>query len=292
MTALPTNFHVTTSQGSPQPTPDMPIPAPILITPNAQGLTAPPFPLNHARILYRNELFTSLSVTATSGTDPLNAIKPNTYEAFTFTGNTELVATLSANQQVDTICIGAHNLGDDGGTVTVSIDDNESDPVTVSDSIAVTDNTPIMFHFPAEYSAKRVIVSFTASTANEKRIAYISAGVSLQMQRPFFSGHNPINNADVTSYYNNRTQSGNIIGQEVRRLGFKTAASWKNLDDGWYRNYIPAFKESSKTLPFFFAWNLLEYPQDVGFCRISEDISAPYSGVRNLRTLDINLLGV
>jgi len=112
------------------------------------------------------------------------------------------------------------------------------------------------------------------------------------MQRPFFNGHTPITDSDVTEYYSNRSESGEIIGQQIRRKGFETQAQWNNIDDGWYRSYFAPFKQYVKTRPFFFAWNLLEYPDDVGFCRINQDIRSPIqNGSTTKRTVNMTLLG-
>lgn len=295
MAALSTDFYVVSGDIQPIPKSPVDVPAPVIKTPGAVGATVPPFALNHARILYDNSLTESV-VTGDLVTGK-NTLNPNTFEFWSFAINTgTLIFTLPANSDIDTICIGGHNIGSSGGAdVKVYYDDDTSGGLTLIETKTIANgdpDTPIMFHFSTTYNARRIQVDIVTTNTNTKQVAYISAGVALQMQRPFFGGHTPITDGDVTEYYSSRTQSGNIIGQEIRRQGYETGNSWKNIDDTWYRTYFAPFKQTAKTLPFFMAWNLSEYPDDVGFCRISQDISAPYSGTLKLRTIDFKTLGV
>ena len=267
------------------------ISAPSAITSSVTDLVAPPFPLNHARILYENELFDYSSITSDLGGTPAYAANPNTWQRWNFNGSGYIKFTLPANKDVDTICIGAHNLGSGGYTITPYYRATNGGALTLFDSAkVVTTNNSIMFHVGSEVSAK-VIEIYASVGTDDAFIGYMSAGVALQMQRPFFGGHTPITDATVTKFYDSWTESGNIIGRSKRSQGQETTADFKNIDDGWYRNYFQGFKESALTLPYFFAWNLLEYPDDVGLCYTDSDISAPYVGTRALRSISFTLKG-
>lgn len=267
------------------------ISAPSAITSSVTDLVAPPFPLNHARILYENELFNYSSVVPSSGGTASYAINPNTWQRWTFTatGSDSILITLPSNVDVDTICIGAHNLL--GVEIAPFYDADSSGSFTgFTTPKTPSTNDSVMFHVSSSLSVRRLVLNINGATG-EKFIGYISAGVSLQMQRPFFSGHTPITDATVTKFYDSWTESGNIIGRSKRSQGQETNADFKNIDDGWYRNYFQGFEKSALTLPYFFAWNLLEYPDDVGLCFTDTDISAPYSGVRNLRSISFPMKG-
>ncbi len=267
------------------------ISAPSAITSSVTDLVAPPFPLNHARILYENELFNYSSVVPSSGGTASYAINPNTWQRWTFTatGSDSILITLPASVDVDTICIGAHNLA---GVEIAPFYDTDSSGSFTGFATAKTPSTndSVMFHVSSSLSVRRLVLNINGATG-EKFIGYISAGVALQMQRPFFGGHTPITDATVTKFYDSWTESGNIIGRSKRSQGQETTADFKNIDDGWYRNYFQGFKESALTLPYFFAWNLLEYPDDVGLCYTDSDISSPYVGTRALRSISFTLKG-
>ena len=268
------------------------ISAPSAITHSVTDLVAPPFPLNHARILYQNKLFNYSSVVPSSGGTASYAINPNTWQRWTFTatGSDSILITLPSNVGVDTICIGAHNLAGVEIEPFYDIDDAPGGFVAFDTAKTPVDNNSIMFHVGSVVSVKRIQINFSGASG-DTFIGYISAGVALQMQRPFFGGHTPITDATVTKFYDSWTESGNIIGRSKRSQGQETTADFKNIDDGWYRNYFQGFKESALTLPYFFAWNLLEYPDDVGMCFTDGDISAPYVGTRALRSISFTMKG-
>jgi hypothetical protein len=269
------------------------IPTPSALTPNVGTLTAPPFPLNHARILYDNKLEAYDSISSDVASNAINAIKRNTWEAWTPSGPGYFKLIFSFDRGVDTICIGAHNLSNKGYSLAAFYRKEESGPLLpFGNSVTPTDNAPIMIHNDISI-LMRVIEIYISNGSGSARVGYISAGDALQMQRPFFNGHVPITDGDVTTYYSNRTESGEIIGQQIRRQGYETSADWQNIDDTWYRTYFAPFKQAIKDKPFFFAWNLLEYPNDVGFCRVSQDISAPMqNGTVTKRSISMKLLGV
>ena len=267
-------------------------PAPVKLTPNAGTPTTPPFPLNHARILYKNKLVETLLVTPSVGSGGLNTIKPNTFERWTFIspGSALIKYELSSNQLMDSFCIGGHNL--DGAVITISYSATSGGSmVSFASPITAKNGSALFFHTASLVSARDIQININNFTGNGF-ISYASAGDALQMQRPFFNGHTPITDSDVTEYYSNRSESGEIIGQQIRRKGYETQAQWNNIDDGWYRAYFAQFKQYVKTRPFFFAWNLLEYPDDVGFCRINQDIRSPIqNGSTTKRTVNMTLLG-
>ena len=204
------------------------------------------------------------TVTRDTGDNPTYAKIPNTFQRWTFSAATWINFALPSNQNIDTICIGAHNLTSGGYTVRAVYRTTDGGSITAFGStVTPTADNSIMIHIPSSVSAK-VVQIFIESGSGSGYIGYIMAGVALQMQRPFFGGHTPITDATVTKFYDSWTESGNIIGRSKRSQGQETTADFKNIDDGWYRTYFQGFKESALTLPYFFAWNLLEYPDDVG----------------------------
>lgn len=258
--------------------------------------TSGTFPLNHARILYENKLFVANVFSDISGSTPINSIKPNTFERFNNSagGNGYLLYVLPANVDIDTICIGAHDAGGKSYEFTAYYRTTDGGALTLLDSGQTpADNSAIMFHRSTPVSAKRIEIYFSGGSGGFT-IGYVSAGVALQMQRPFFNGHQPYTDSDVTEYYSSRSESGEIIGRQIRRKGYETTYEWQNISDDWYRANIPAFKESAKTRPLFIAWNLLEHPLDVAFGETKEDIktSMQNGGMIKRTGLSFTLKGV
>lgn len=275
------------------------IAAPSSLTANAGTKVLPPFPLNHARILYVNKLQQYNTITASNevASNPvINALKPNTHETWRFTTSSSVMQVDfgGPTQSIDMLCIGSHNLHRAGATIEVWYEPEPGGTFVqfdVTKEPEYTESQPIVFYSETAVDALTIEVRITGATG-VPTIGYISAGIALQMQRPFFNGHTPINDADVTEYYSNRSESGEIIGQMIRRQGYETTAEWQNIDDTWYRSFFAPFKQAAKLNPFFFCWNLLEYPEDTGFCRINKDVSAPMqNGTRTKRSISMTLLG-
>lgn len=269
-------------------------PAPTTITPNAGTRTTPPFPLNHARILHTNFIAESiLTVTDSDAGTPTNSLTLNTFESWDFDASdgASILYELSINRNMDTFCIGGHNLGSIGATVTMSYD-TDTAPGGFTNIVApftVTSDNAIMIHVSSFVSVRRFQISITGGSGG--RIGYVSGGLALQMQRPFFNGHTPITDATVSQFYTSYTETFALIAKERRRVGQQTTAEWKNLDDTWYRANFEPIKSILESQPYFFAWNLLQFPNDVGFVQTENDISAPYNGVNELRNLSIPMRG-
>ena len=256
---------------------------PTPFTAKAGTLTTPPFPLNHARMLSSNKLEGYSSVSSDVGGVALNALKMNTWEKWRPPAPGYFKVVLNSAQQVDTIGIGAHNMGSRGFAISPQYREIEGGPLLqFAGAKSPTTDAAIMFHRPTPVTMRVLEIYVSGGTNGE--IGYISAGLALQMQRPMFNGHQPYTDSDVTEYYSNRTESGEIIGRQVRRKGYETTYEWQNIDDGWYRTYFAPFKEAIKTRPFFVAWNLLEYPNDVAFGETTGDISTSMqNGTRTKR---------
>ena len=266
------------------------VPLPI---PNPIPSELPPFALNHARILYDSKLVGS-GVTVSSGLNGAFTLIPNTAQRWTFTGTGSdlIVFLMPSNNNTDTVCINAHNLASVGSTVEIFYSVDESgDFISFAPAQTPVKNNSMMFHIGVPVNARRIQVNITNANGSAF-VGSINAGIALQMQRPFFVGHTPAVLARQADYYSSMSESGNFIGVEVRRRALESQASWANLSDTWYRAYFVPFLDSAEVLPFVFAWNLLEHPTDVAYCKNITNVAPSYSGTRDLMTVDIPLVGI
>jgi hypothetical protein len=251
--------------------------APSTITANALDPEVPPFSLKHARILYLNKLIGS-SVVASAGTNGSLVLIPNTADRWVITAGGSITFTLSSAVTMDSVAIGAHNLGSTNHVVSVEYSGSTTGAFsTFKASQTPTEDTAMMFHNAASVSVRRLKITCTGS--GSAFVGSIYAGIALQMQRPFFAGHSPLPLSAKTVRYSSVTEGGNFVGEQIRRLGFTTSAPFKNLSNDWYRLYFQPFVVHARTLPFFFAWNLDQYSTDVGYCKTSEDITPSYGSL-------------
>lgn len=265
--------------------------APSAITPNAIDAESPPFALNHARILYSSSISSSVA-TSTTGANPAYTLIPNTAQRWTYLANGNLIYTLPASVSVDTICIGAHSISKGGYTVTPYYRATTGGALQLfAIGKSPSNDNAIMFHRSSSVSATVIEIHLT-SGSGAGFVGSVYVGIALQMQRPFFGGHTPAVLARQADYYSSMSESGNFIGVEVRRRAIESNADWKNITDTWYRQYVVPFLASAETLPFYFAWNLRDYPADVAYCKNITNIAPSYSGQRNLMTFSIPLVGI
>ena len=251
--------------------------APSTITANALDPEVPPFSLKHARILYLNKLIGS-SVVTSAGTNGSLVLIPNTADRWVITAGGSITFTLSSAVNMDSVAIGAHNLGSTNHIVSVEYSGSTSGAFsTFKVSQTPTEDTAMMFHNSASVSVRRLKITCTGS--GSAFVGSIYAGIALQMQRPFFAGHSPLPLSAKTVRYSSVTEGGNFVGEQIRRLGFRSSAPFKNLSNDWYRLYFQPFVVHARTLPYFFAWNLEQYPTDVGYCKTSEDITPSYGSL-------------
>ena len=251
--------------------------APSTITANALDPEVPPFSLKHARILYLNKLIGS-SVVTSAGTNGSLVLIPNTADRWVITAGGSITFTLSSAVTMDSAAIGAHNLGSTNHVVSVEYSSATTGAFsTFKASQTPTEDTAMMFHNAASVSVRRLKITCTGS--GSAFVGSIYAGIALQMQRPFFAGHSPLPLSAKTVRYSSVTEGGNFVGEQIRRLGFRSSAPFKNLSNDWYRLYFQPFVVHARTLPYFFAWNLEQYPTDVGYCKTSEDITPSYGSL-------------
>lgn len=244
----------------------------------------PSYPMSHARILHNN-----LFATATaSPTDAQAVTIPNTFERWRPTGGTQtLTLTRSSATTIDAIGIGASVFN--GATVQIQVSPTASAGFTTVETVTPFDDRALLVLLTSPITAQRVRIILTGGS--DREIGVIYAGIALQMERPLFGGHSPINLSARTSYQNNVSDSGNFLGRSIVREGLETELSWKYISNGWFRNDFQPFVISAKKEPFFIAWRPNFAANDVAFAYTQDDIRPTYSGIRDLIEVSINIRG-
>jgi hypothetical protein len=213
-------------------------------------------------------------------------LSPNTFDRWQGvinTGSSAVITfTFAADTGIDTMAIGAHNLGTlvSGATLrceyatTVGGAWIELAPLQTRSG---GDNAPVMFIRATPVTVRQIRFRVT-SGAGPYFVGVIYAGLKLQMPHPIYGGHTPLQFSATTDYFNNRSESGEWIGRQIRRRGFETEFSFDRLQPAWYRAFFQPFVESAKEDPFFIAWRPVTYPAEVGYCWTEADISPSPAG--------------
>ena len=246
---------------------------------------APPFALNHARILYASAL-AGASVAATGGTGAANVLNAATYSRWSFTDTQTITMTLPNAQQVDAVGIGAHSLANGSALVEYSTSDAGA---WVQFAPAQSGGAAMLFLSASAVSVKRLRVTVTAD--GPQVVGVIYAGIALQMQRPIYKGHTPATLARVTEYQSNESEGGQWLGRNVIRQGLKIDFDWSNLSAAWVRQYFDPFARATRTTPFFVAWNPQEFPREVAYAWTTGDPKFDNRGPRDLMSVSLSAKG-
>lgn len=259
-------------------------------------------PLGRARIAYQSHArdldldASDISVSSELSTGPRDApLRPETFEywqasALPATWTLDFGTTVS----LDYIALVGHTCGSEGVTVTAAIETGS--PLSFlefSDPVTPTDDSPILF-LDTLRAATRMRLTFSGgigSPANAPRVAVITAGQILKMERSVQSGHSPMPMTRETVMNHTLSRTGTFLGQSFRRSGLRGAASFVGLSADWYRTYFEPFVQEAREFPFLFAWNPMEYPREVAYCWLSDDVT-PQQQLAGLVNVSIKMTGM
>lgn len=256
-----------------------------IFIPGGYALPGGAYPLTHARIIHaRNWLAGGVVTASTTATDyfadaPTNSL---TYERWKPTGAT---ATWEYNHgtpaTVDSCGIAAHTLATAGSTVVVQYW-NGSAWVNVASGL-IPDDGPVMFLF-APVSAQVWRISITGSAAPE--IGVIRFARALQMERPFFGGHTPVNYGRQVVLRSNYTETGEYVGRSRNSVMLTTSCAWQHLSQTWVDANWPSLQRAIETEAFFIAWRPAE-SQMVAFAQSDETPAPQTMGIRDLYAVEL-----
>ncbi len=258
-----------------------------VVIPGGYVLPGGSYPLTHARIIHARNLLSGGTVSASSTATDYYADGPNNSLTYEKWKPTSLTATWEYNHgsaaTVDSCAIGAHTMGTNGNTAAVEYW-NGSAWVEVARS-AITDNSAIMFLF-APVSAQRWRISISSGTAPE--VGVIRFARAMQMERPLYGGHAPIDMARQTTLRANYSETGEFLGRTKQRVMLATSFAWQNLTAAWVRANWRSFQLAAETEPFFIAWRPVEFGE-VALCQVDAVPAPENMGIRDLMSVEMQV---
>jgi len=255
------------------------------------ALPALDYPLTHARIAHSGNWLSGGTVAASS-TDPAYfADAPDESPTYEKWKPASIPATWEYSHgsaaEVDYCCIAAHTLGSDGATFTVQYH-NGSTWVSVTPSSTVTDDQSVFAIFEP-VTAQRWRVNITASTSIPN-IGVIRFGKAMQMPRPLYQGHNPLDLSRDTTTRTNGSVGGEWLGRSVERTAFSTTYQWSNIQAQWVRDNWSDFQRQTEVEAFFIAWRPTSFGE-VGYCYIEGHEPPANTGPKALMSVSLNVQG-
>lgn len=258
-----------------------------IFIPGGYALPGGAYPLTHARIIHaRNWLAGGVVTASTTGTDyfadgPKNSL---TYERWK---PSAVPATWQYDHggaaSVDSCGIAGHTLS--GCVVAVEYWTGSAWVEVVRGTI--TDNGPILFIF-APVAAQVWRLNILSGTAPE--IGVIRFALALQMPRPFYGGHTPVDYGRQVVLRSNLTETGEFVGRTRQSVMLATTCAWSNIPEAWIIANWPAMQRAIETEAFFIAWRPAD-SQMVAFAQTDQVPQPQTMGLRDFYQVELTLRG-
>lgn len=218
---------------------------------------------NAPRLCWQN-IVTETNVTSSSeeALNPASNVgNPSTAFRWQATSTDEQHLDINTGLEIDYIGIARHNLEQDAEIkISFLVGLNY---VTIFD----WDNVPgrqVLLYFINEASPDSIRIS-VRNNPDPPQIAVVYVGVSTPLQRNIYVGHTPITMGRDVTTVGSYSESGQYLGEIVRREGRSSQINMQNLTPEWYRAELDPFIAQRPRRPAFFAWRTGKYPDEVGF---------------------------
>jgi len=241
-------------------------------------------PLYNPRILWRNRIAdlpaASITVSGETATGPRDATtRPNTDEYWEpDTLPAWILYDLGSAYTINGVGIGGHNFGTRGTAVKVEVG---TDPAFAADAIfaeeRVPDDDSALLLLDDDTIGRYVKISLTGSVT--PRMSVAAAGDVLAMEKEVAKPYAPISMARKTMMSGRLSRGGQFLGQGMRSHGLEADVSFERLSGAWVRANFNAFSKHARSKPYFFAWNPLDLPREVGYVwTVEKDIVPVHNG--------------
>jgi hypothetical protein len=255
----------------------------------ALALALAPTTDNDAGIIGYDNLLTITNVLATSEDadyPATNLANPSTVSLWRSAVTTTQYVTVNATGTADYMGLARHNLS--GATVSVEEFDG-SDWNEIFAEQVLGSNAPAIMRF-ASTAASGFRLKIQNAT-DEPEIAILYVGELLELQRRIYVGHTPITYGRQTTVQSGRSENGNYLGRVILQERLATSVQLENLTPNWYRETMEPFVISAKALPFFYSWRPTTYPDEVGFCWLTNDAVPVNQRANGMMSISLELGG-
>lgn len=212
------------------------------------------------------------------------AFSPAIYEYVTVvTGTTDFI---------DYVAIAKHNLGSLGVAVTVGYFDTSSPPVwhDLTTEQTLANDSPAIFRFTAQSLTTISIRMGPTSLLAKIAVAYV--GKLLVLPRKIYQGLVPITYGRIAKVTNGKSEAGQFLGRIVTQEFVKDTIPLSLIDPTYFRDHIADFLVDSKERPFFIAWRPQTYPDEVGYCHMTNDPVPINEAPHGLVAMTLEMTGI
>jgi hypothetical protein len=259
-------------------------------------------------IAYRNLPTEGGSITTTTAAVGFPASKlldPSTHQRWRGTSATAdeyITASFSPFHGWSYFAVAGHNFGSIGAMLSVAYHTTGDSPNAWVQVIAPTlavDDAPILFRWtPVTCDGARLRIQQVGGSPPslpppEAAVVYTGDPL-LIMERgiDIENDHVPLKFGHRANIVSGMSESGNFLGRIVVSSYLESRAEFKHITPAFYRSSIEPFINFSKLKPFFWVWNPLEYPSEVGYAWMTNEPQPATSPITRRVALTFEMRGI
>lgn len=186
------------------------------------------------------------------------------------TADQYLTVAFAAPAEVDYFGIERHNLGSEAIPVTVEgLETEGGEWITLWSQHLPANDRILMGRFePVLLVALRVKLEPDAVPPSA---AVLYVGKLIVLEHGIPPGHIPINYSRKVEKASAISVGGDSLGTVTLTSRLEGGFEQRDLDPDWYREILEPFRAAYDDAYFFFAWAPQDYPDEVGFCWVTND---------------------
>lgn len=186
----------------------------------------------------------------------------------------QYVTVTLGGSTVDYIGIAGHNFG--SGACALVLQGQAAQAGAWTDLVASfspANDKPILKIFTtAVYNALRLKI---IPSGTKPILAVLYVGKIMLLSRNIYVGHTPIPYGRIVEAVSGFSESGQFLGRIIRGTTYQSSVSIKNITPTWYRETFEGFVAAATSAPFFYAWRLNDYANEIGYCWIKGGVPQP-----------------
>ena len=187
-------------------------------------------------------------------------------------GTINIDLTLSSPAPADYLAIYAHDLHTAPATLKLQYW-NGSTWIDAAPALAPTTGAPLVVTFTEQTSDKWRLVLTALSEIPS--IGVCAFGKAMRPVHGNYLGYSEPLMARAPELINSVSEGGAFLGRSVIHQGFRTNLVMQYETDAWVRAYWLGFVRHAEQKPFFYVWNLRDYPEEAAFCWADGEIAPP-----------------
>lgn len=245
-------------------------------------------PLTHARIAHSGNWLAGGTATASTTATGYFADAPKSSLTYERWKPTTLAATWEYDHGSAATCdycvIAAHNMGTNGNTLQIQYW-NGTSWTGVIPSTAITDDMAVMAIFGQQ---TRQLWRIQISNGTAPEIGVVKFGLAMQMPRPIYGGHAPLDLSRQTVLRSNYSETGEFLGRTKQRVQMATGFSWQHMTAAWVRSNWRPFQKALEAEPFVIAWRPETF-SEVALCQVDAVPVPQNMGIRDLMSVEMQV---